>query len=256
MNADRVVYDEKKSMMKLIGNVVFTGQETVVKAPFAEYDMKTRLATLRGGVTFIRSDTVLSSRQVRIYYSEHRAILLGEIRAVTTRPLATVKDRKLNEEITDSKSVISCDRLELDWMKKTGKAEGNIVLEQKKVRIFADRARYSESDGTAVLTGHVRIERKPNDWLVCQEALVDLHRETYEARGAVHGKYVFQEKSASSPTPGPSPSPGEAAGMPGTDFGEKVDSPVQEMIIREEMRTATPAPLEKDEGRAPEENAK
>lgn len=246
INADRVVYEEKKNLMKLIGNVRFSGKEAVVKAPYAEYDYKTRLATMRGGVTFTQPDTVLSSRQIQVYYPERRAVLLGEVHAVTTRSLAAFKDKKFNKEVSGSKTTFSCDRLEFDWVKKEGEAEGNVLLEQKKVRIFADQATYSDTKGIAVLTGHVRIERGTNDWLICREAVVDLNKETYEAQGAVHGKYVFEENTANPLAPGTSLSP-SLDGKPGSSratFGEKIDSPQPGMLLREKMETLPPAPSE------------
>lgn|GEM_PF-6315377 len=258
MNADRVVYDEKKNLMKLIGNVRFSGKEIVVKAPYAEYDYKTRLATLRGGVTFTQPDTVLSAKQIQVYYPERRAVLLGEVHAVTSRSLAAFKDKKLNEEVSGSKTSFSCDRLDFDWAKKEGNASGNVLLEQKKVRIFADQARYSDTEGVAVLTGHVRIERGTNDWLVCASAVVNLDKETYEAQGAVHGKYLFEEKTANPPVPGPSPSPSpdEKTGSPRATFGEKIDGPQPEMLLREEMETIPPASLEKNTSPGPGEGVK
>jgi lipopolysaccharide assembly outer membrane protein LptD (OstA) len=258
MNADRVIYEEKKNLMKLVGNVRFSGKETVVKAPYAEYDYKTRLATMRGGVTFTRPDTVLSSRQIQVYYPERRAVLLGEVHAVTTRSLAAFKDKKLNEEVSGSKSTFSCDRLEFDWAKKEGAASGNVLLEQKKLRIFADQARYSDVGGVAVLTGHVRIERGTDDWLVCNEAVVDLNKETYEAQGAVHGKYLFEEKTANplAPGPSPSPSPDEKPGSPKTTFGEKIDGSKPGMLLREKMEILPPPPIEQSASPEPGEGGK
>jgi lipopolysaccharide assembly outer membrane protein LptD (OstA) len=209
--ADRMIYDDKKKLLRLIGNVRVREKDTTLYAPYVEFNTETEIGDITGGVRVEQPDTVLTSDRMKVFYKEKRAQFAGNVKASTTRQPSKIKSERAKEEMTGARTTLTCREMEFWWEKKEGIAKGNVKVEQRDKRAFADEGLYSEQTDLITLRGNVRLERGRNDWMNCHEAQVDMKEETFTAIGNVEGAFIVREgkkekaREGKMNTPTPSP---------------------------------------------------
>jgi len=194
MEADRFIFDDKHHKVRLIGNVKFTHKDTIMTAPHAEYDTQTQIADFTGGVKITQPETTVTGGIMTVYYKERRAVLSNGVKIVTTRQPKKVSEEKVKEELAKAPTVMICDNLDFFWVKKEATATGNVKVTSGKNRAFCDHAFYSDRAQRITLTGNVRFERGDNDWMTCEEAILNLDEETFVAQGNVEGRFEVKEE--------------------------------------------------------------
>jgi len=194
ISADKLDYDENRLKIRLLGHVKIVSQDMTMTAPFAEYFTDRQVGHFEGGVKITGPGTSAVGREMKVFYGETRAVLLGSVRLVS--------DKVAGGEGATTPTTMACDRLDYNWITGVGKAQGGVKVRQGNRRAFADTAEYHRLEQYVVLDGNVRFERGQEDWLSARRARMDLVAETVTAEGGVVARTRLQEDK---PKPGASP---------------------------------------------------
>lgn len=184
MQCDSFQLDDKNHILTTKNSITTYG-EIKIYAPFGKYDLKSQYGLLTGRIKIIYPDTIMTSDRLEIFYLEKKCILSGQVEVLSRRQLGKLEDKKI---------MMTCQRLEYFLEQKKGKAQGNVKIFQKKGIVFCDYADYDAGGKLAHLTGNVRFEYYKGDWLICQEAWVNLEKDTFSASGDVEGRFLVESK--------------------------------------------------------------
>lgn len=209
VTADTLRYNDARHFLTLDGNVVFTHTDTQITSPHAEFYTDKQIGYFTGGARITQPGTTITCRKVSAYYAERKAILTGNVEAITERVKSASKTASSNQAKTSNvkkppatnlPTVLLCNRLDYWWEKEEGDAFGDVKVRQGDRRAFSDRAHYIGKTVQQVhLYSNCRFERGDKDWMTSEEALIEMNTNTFTAIGNVEAKVDLE----SSPTPTP-----------------------------------------------------
>lgn len=176
--SDSADYDEASSRVRLVGNVVITSEGAKLSAPYAEYNTEKEYAEFLGGVKMVGEQSTATGKEMRVWYSESRAQLDGNVRLISQQGDGDKKEP----------TVVLAETLDYNWEKEEGVATGGVKMRQGIKRAFADRAEIYQKRNEILLIGNVRVEQGDGDWLTAQRAIYDTESQTVRAEGGVVAK--------------------------------------------------------------------
>jgi len=183
VKCDSFQMDDKKKELTM-KNCTITGKDIVVSAPFAKYKLKDQTGTFTGGVRAVNKDTVITSERMQLLYVQKEVILEGNAVLTTIRT---------DEKNTKGKYILKCAKFDYFWEKEEGTATGNVHIIQNEGQAFCDLVYYTKKSSLAHMIGNVRFLKKTGDWVTCQEAWIDLAKETFLADKDVEGRFYIQK---------------------------------------------------------------
>lgn len=193
IHSDKLDYDEKKKMVRLLGKVNISSANSTITSPYAEFFSETKIADFQGGVKCVGPGSTATGQRMKVFYNDQHGVLTGECRLVSEKGPGSQ---------AGTPTVMWCDTLDYFWNQGLGKAKGNVRIHQGNRRAFGDHATYYKSQQVVILEGNVRFERATNDWLSCQKARMDLAADTVVAEGSVSAvTQTAEEKPAATSTP-------------------------------------------------------
>jgi len=193
LTADRLVYDEKAKKVTLTGNVRFIYKKTVLSGNRAYFNIKTRKGRMEGDVRIFQPGTTIVGDVMMVQYNEQKAKIEGNVKLVTVRDLESSPGER-SEMLLSGVTTMTCESLDYNWLVREGTASGDVAVEQKNRRAYADKAHYSGSSDLITMEGRVRFEEGSNNWVTCEKAYIDLKKETFMAVGGVTGNFLVQEE--------------------------------------------------------------
>ena len=231
VTAQSMRYDDQKHFLTLDGNVVFTHLDTQITAPHAEFETDKQIGHFTKGVRITQPGTTMTADKLSAFYAERKAVLTGHVDVVTekvkaaregdpaakkgepARPGASRSGGSSTSPTTTVPTIMMCNVLEYWWEKLEGDAIGDVRIRQADKRAFSDRAHYVGHDARQVhMYSNVRYERGPDDWLTCEDAVVDLDTNVFTGNGNVEAYVRLQQA-------------GGAASAPVTPQGDRVLKP-------------------------------
>ena len=175
-SADKLDYDESKKIVRLIGQVRIESEDTVMTAPYAEFNTETQVGDFEGGVKIVGRGTTATGNRMRVWYGDQRGLLKGNVRVVS-------ESAPGSDQTTPT--VLLTDELDYFWEKGEGYARGRVKVRQGDRRGYSDRATYDQKRQIVVMQDNVRFERGGEDWLTASQATMNLVDETVVAQGRV-----------------------------------------------------------------------
>lgn len=166
ITADQMEYFTQSENANLIGNVVVLQKEK----------------KLTGHKAFIKGeaegDTITLEDNAQVIQLNGHWLIENKI--IRPDPQDEEQQRLLQEKLT-----IQADKIIFHRASDDLEAIGQVKIVQKvgsKERIATgDHAKYSEAQQTAILTGHVRIQRENGDWLTADQVIFYTDKENFEA---------------------------------------------------------------------------
>jgi lipopolysaccharide assembly outer membrane protein LptD (OstA) len=241
MTAEKLTYDHKSKIVRLIDNVKITYGESIMTSQKAEFNGETKIGHFTGGVKLWQPGNVLTGDTMDAYYAEKRGVLRGHVRAI-------MEEKKPGKD-DEGPVVMTCEEIEFFWETKDAVAKRNVKIWRKDKTAYADTVHYSQSASLVTMSGNVRFERDEKDWLTCPEAYLDLKTNTFVARGGVEGNMVMEEEKKKK---GEEPQEADRMLVPGLpsvqDDDFILDIPAEFTPVREEQIFPMP---ERSPGRKP-----
>ncbi len=192
ISADRLIYDDKTMQARLINNVKIVNEDVTVTAKNALFNGKTKTAYLTGGVKIVKEGSTLTGDKMDVFYNEKKAFVYENVRAITYQG----SDKKSKDEPT----ILTCKKADFFWENNDVFARQNVKITKGDKRAFADEGHYSQELQTINLTGNVRFEQGPKNWMSAPQAIFDLKAETFLAKGGVEAEIeVEKEKKQKEP---------------------------------------------------------
>ncbi|MDQ7823831.1 MAG: LptA/OstA family protein [Candidatus Eremiobacteraeota bacterium] len=190
MTAEKLTYDDKKKFVRLINNVKVTYGEAVMTSARAEFNGVTKVGHFTGGVKLWQPGNVIYGDRMDAFYNEKKVLISGHVRALMEEGTAPRKGEQAPPPAKEQKSdegtvIMTCEEIEFFWESRDGEARRNVKVWRKEKTAYADVVHYSHSASLITMTGNVRFERGPKDWMISPEAYFDLKTETFVARGGV-----------------------------------------------------------------------
>ena len=192
MNADRLIYDDKLMTARLTGNVKIKYEDVTMTSKNALFKGKERIAYFTGGVKIIRDGSVLTGEKMDVFYNEKRALVYGNVRAVTNE-----MDKKSK---SSEPTILECKTAEFFWEENEIFAKENLKVTKGDKRAFADIGHYSQKTQIITLTDNVRFEQGKNNWMTAPIAIFDMNAETFLAKDGVTAELEI-EKEKTNKTP-------------------------------------------------------
>ena len=186
MTAEKLTYDHKSKLVRLMDNVKITYGETVMTSQRAEFNGETKIGHFTGGVKLWQPGSVLTGDRMDAWYGDRRGVLKGHVRAI-------MEEKKPGKE-NEGPVIMTCEEIEFFWETNDAIAKNNVKIWRKDKTAYADTIHYSQSAGLVTMSGNVRFERDEKDWLTSPEAYLDLKTNTFVARGGVEGNVVMEEE--------------------------------------------------------------
>lgn len=223
ITAETLRYDDKNHFLTLDGNVVFTHGDTVILCPHAEFQTEKQVGHCTGGVRILQPGTTVTGNRLDAFYVERRAVLVGNVQVVTekgSKPggAASGSPRPAPARVNPGgpgastpavarsmPTVILANEMQYFWEKKEGDAIGNVKIRQGDKRGFSDRAHYDGNANVVRMYSNVRYERGDRDWMVAQEALLDLGTNIFTAKGGIEAEVHPSSSPSAAPSASASP---------------------------------------------------
>lgn len=202
MYSKKLDFDEKRKMVRLIGDVKITSEQYVMTSPYAEFFTDKKVGEFQGGVKITGQGSVATGKRMKVFYNEQRAKLVGNVRLVSEKGPGSEPG---------SPTVMTGDELDYEWAKGFGVASGNVRVHQANRHVFADKATYYRDRQMVYLEGNVRVERGDGDWMTSQRARMNLQTQLVEADGGVTARTLLEQAEKPSETPA---APSQAAPIP------------------------------------------
>lgn len=171
---------KKTSSMK---NVVFLYKDIKITAGFATYNTITQIGDLKGSVKITQPGVVITGNRMKVFYKEKKSIITGAVKMVRNDPL--------KEQI-----VLTSQEIEYYWEKPVATATGNVKIVQKNRTAFCNKADYNIGAKLIHMTGGVRFQQGPVEWLTASEAFLDIEKNTFLAKGDIEGRFLVKENES------------------------------------------------------------
>lgn len=216
LGADKLEYNQKDNLIRLIGNVSIKFKDITIKGKKADFDTVTQKGKITGNVIIEQPGSKLTAEKSEIFYTEERAVLSGGVRLVTERSV-------IKEQASNAISTLSAEKIEYFWNASKGKAEGSVLVISGGRKIRGDKAYFDGAKGMIQITGNVKVEQENGDWIEADRALVNLKKKDVLAEGKVRGTFIFTESKGSVSPAGTRSdyvSPADFPPMEFTDFSE------------------------------------
>lgn len=217
VTAQTLRYDDGRHFLTLDGNVVFTHLDTQITSPHAEFQTDKQVGTFTRGVRITQPGTTITADRLSAFYADRKAILTGHVNVVTEK-LQSGEKSPAGASSSPSAAprrgpaatvptIMLCNELDYWWEKQEGDAIGDVKIRQGDRRAFSDRAHYTGGEVREVhMYSNVRYERGPNDWMTCEDAVIDMDTNVFTGNGNVEAYVKLQS------TPAPAAAPTTPAG--------------------------------------------
>jgi len=193
MTSEKLTYDHRSKVVRLIDNVRITYGETIMTSQRADFNGETKIGHFTGGVKLWQPGNVLTGDRMDAFYAEKRGVLKGHVRAI-------LEEKKAGRE-NEGPVVMTCEEIEFFWETRDAVAKNKVKIRRNDKTAYADTIHYSQNASLVTMSGNVRFERDEKDWLTCPEAYLDLKTNTFVARGGVEGNVVMEEEKKKSEEP-------------------------------------------------------
>jgi lipopolysaccharide export system protein LptA len=192
LNADRMVYDQKKGEISLFGNVRFIHGITSLTGERATFNTNAKTGHIRGNVKITQPETTITADKMSVFYDKNKAELSGGVNFVTGKnPLNT--GGQIQQTRITSQSMV------YDWAVRSGEASGRVTVTQGNRRANGDRAHYNGISEIITMTGNVKFEQGSNHWVTAQQVVIDMKNDTFSASGGVSGTFYVEVPDESKP---------------------------------------------------------
>jgi lipopolysaccharide export system protein LptA len=229
ISAERMTIDHERKVASILGAINLTRQDSNIRADSLDYYGETEGLKAAGNIRLklkeSRTSTVIKCAQADLFVDLNRDIglsgklevaqgkkmsladagtysrrqqklfLRGNTRTILEKAEAEIKPetvRKLDspeqKKLLRQKTVIRS--REIVFSLKTGdaRATGSVEVTQQGREARSDSAFYDDKEETLSLSGNVFLKRG-EEWLRCQQVLISVKDETFEARGVEEGKF-------------------------------------------------------------------
>lgn len=222
LSADSLVYDQGKKTIIMTGNVRFLYQDTILSGARAIFNTTTQEGRISGNVRISQPGTTITGDEMLVFYKKKQAKLMRNVKIVTVKDLANSPGKK-KDMLSSGVTTLTCKEMEYDWLLREGEARGDVTVEQKDRRAFADKAHYSGNAELITMEGRVKFEQGSNDWVTCQKAYLDMKKETFMGVGGVTGNFLVkgEKKKDKEAEKKVSPLPADKLVIPDLPFKEK-----------------------------------
>jgi lipopolysaccharide export system protein LptA len=186
LQADKMVYDQKKGEISLSGSVRFEHGETSLTGDRAIFNTNAKTGNIRGNVKITQPGTTITADNMSVFYDKSRAELKGNVNLTTKRnPLTTGSGQSTQTRITSQAMVYN-------WAGRTAEASGTVTVMQGNRRANSDNAVYNGITEIITMTGNVKFEQGSNDWVTAQKVVIDMKNDTFSASGGVSGTFYVE----------------------------------------------------------------
>lgn len=164
LTADKATWNHTNDRAALVGNVILTHGDTIVKASRVDYDKVKETAHAEGTPRITSAQNDLSGDTIDVDLKKKVAVIKGNVKilAKPTAAAATATDataavkQSLKDQVKDPVSIL-CDVVEYYYKEKRMVASGNLKIVQKDRTATAEKAVFTQSDELAILTGNVHV---------------------------------------------------------------------------------------------------
>lgn len=172
MSADRSTAYFDIEMIELSGSVEVLQKNKKARSPSAVYDDKSKDISMSGGVTAVieRPGKLLKKSSSKKY---------------------TGKEAR---EMLSSRTNVVCNKLVIDTGDNSALASGKVDVKQKDKEAVSDKAVYSDTNGTIIMTGSVYMKKK-EDWIKANTVTVYVDKDIFEASGGVETTFKVNKGS-------------------------------------------------------------
>lgn len=180
VTANRVVYQGPKGDTVVEGDVRIEYGESIITAPRAVVNMETKKAKITGGVVLVKGDVRLSTDTLETDFQKEVASATGNVR-LEKREVQQEKDESGKPKV--QVITMTCLALEISTETEDFTAKGSVAIMKDRQTATADRAEYSSSRKSMVLTGSVFVQGAEKETIRCDRATFYTDREAVEAEG-------------------------------------------------------------------------
>lgn len=181
VNADsRLVHQGAKGDTIIEGGLSIEYDDIRITAEKATVNMSAGTAVLTGGVTLVQGDVRLTSDTMNINMKADEASMSGNVK-LTKAELQQERDaagKPLTTTIT-----LGCSSLKISTVTQDFQADGKVTLAKGGQTAQCDRAVYTSSAKSVVLSGSVAIKGEDNESIKCDKATIYTDRDRLEAEG-------------------------------------------------------------------------
>ncbi len=189
LSASQLVYDREKDQLILSGDVHFYYKDSILSGNRATFNTTTQVGSIEGKVRISQPGTTVTGHRMEVDYKSQKADIREDVKIVTVRDVTGTGEDSLESGVT----TITSDRMEYEWTRQQGTARGNVTVIQKDRRVHASQAYYDGGAEIITLSGKVRFEQGAGNWMTSEQAVIDLRRQTFMAKGAVTGTFIVDD---------------------------------------------------------------
>jgi len=230
MTADNIKFNPDKRYAVLSGGIRLEKEGMKVRSEKVSIDMDKDVATFESrtdfknrsasmssdtAVVFLDTDRITMAGSVEVSQKNKKARspaasyddkikeieMMGGVKSIIDRPASLLKQStstkykgETAQKTLASRTVMDCDRLEIDTDNNNARAFGRVFVKQKEQEARSERADYSDKDGLIIMTGNVYMKKK-EDWIRANKVTVYIDREIFEASGAVETEFKVKKGS-------------------------------------------------------------
>ena len=223
ITAEKLVYEQDKKNITLLGNVRFIYKNTTLSGERANFNTASRVGIITGNVRIYQPGTTIVGDKMTVWYNKKTSELSGNVKIVTIRDVKNTPGEK-QDMLASGLTTLTCKKFNYNWITREGKAQGDVFVEQKDRRAYAETAHYSGTSDLITLEDKVRFEQGSNNWVTCKKAYIDMRKETFMAVGGVTGNFLVQteeEKKKTKDTKKAPPSNADKIIIPDLPFEER-----------------------------------
>ena len=88
---------------------------------------------------------------------------------------------------------LTCDRAEFNSQTRVLTLDGHVNIQQSDQWASCDTLIYDDINEILTLTGHIQVAKNSRDILKCDELILDLKKESFEARKSVHSIFHIKK---------------------------------------------------------------
>ncbi len=185
----RAVYDTKKDIFTIEGDVRIAYDDLVIEADKAEFDNSDKnneMARIEGNVRLTQDKTKVRSNRLEINLDKDTAVFDGDV--------FMEKDEKNEDGTEGDRLTLKCGKLIYDTKSKSVVAEGGVQVIENDTKAFADRVEYDDEKKVIKLFGNVVIEEADGEVIKCNQAVIDTEADRFDAEGDILIEFTVDEE--------------------------------------------------------------
>jgi len=176
----RLVHQGSKGDTIIEGGLSIEYDNVRITADKATVNMSAGTALLTGGVTLVQGDVRLTSDTMNINMKEDKASMLGNVKLTKVEEQL---ERDAAGKPATTTITLGCNKLDISTVTQDFAADGKVTLAKGGQTAQCDRAVYTSSAKSVVLSGAVTIKGEDNESIKCDKATIYTDRDRLEAEG-------------------------------------------------------------------------